>query len=60
VWAGDIQEELEIGRDNEKLDRLFTFEVIKTNEQEENVVPRPGISVRVSMFMLANAKAKAG
>jgi len=60
VWAEDIQEELEIERDNEKSDRLFTFEVMKTNEQEENVVPRPGISVRVSLFMLANAKAKAG
>jgi len=61
VWAGDVQEELGIDEGyDEKSDCLFTFEVIKTNEQEENVVPRQGISVRISLFMLADAKAKAG
>jgi len=61
VWAEDIQEKLEIyKRGNEKSDCLFTFEVTKTNEQEENVVSWQGISVSVSLFMLADAKAKAG
>lgn len=32
--------------DNEDSDRLFTFEVAKTNEQEENVTVRPGFRVR--------------
>lgn len=27
-------------------DRLFTFEVAETNEQEENAVARPGFQVR--------------
>jgi hypothetical protein len=46
VWAEDIQEELEVNEeDDDQLDRLFTFEVMKTNEQEENVVSRPGVTV---------------
>ena len=61
MWAGDVQEELEVDEiDDDQADCLFTFEVMKTNEQEENVVPRPGIDVRVPLFMLANAKVKAG
>jgi len=60
-WTGDVQEELEIdGEDYDQVDRLFTFEVTKTNEQEENVVPRPGITVRRFLSTLANANAKAG
>ena len=48
VWAGDVQGELDIDEgDDEQADCLFTFEVMKTNEQEEDVVPRPGITVRV-------------
>ena len=43
----EIEEE-----DDGQGDRLFTFEVMKTNEQEEDVVPRPGITVSgfVSIF----------
>jgi len=60
-WAGDVQEELQIDvEDDDQVDRLFTFEVTKTNEQEENVVPRPGITVRRILSTLADAKAKAG
>ena len=48
MWAGDVQGELDIDEgDDEQADCLFTFEVMKTNEQEEDVVPRPGITVRV-------------
>ena len=61
MWEGDIQEELEIDKeDDDQAGRLFTFEVTKTNEQEENVVSRPGITVRFFLFMLADAKAKVG
>jgi len=61
VWAGDVQEELEIDEEDlDQADRLFTFEVTKTNEQEENVVSRPGIAVRPFSSMLADAKDKAG
>ena len=59
VWAGDTQEELGIEEDDE-VDRLFTFEVTKTSEQEENVVPRPGITVRELLSTLINTKAGTG
>jgi len=32
--------------EDDQADCLFTFEVTKTNEQEENVVPRQGFTVR--------------
>jgi len=61
VWAGDVQEELEIDEeDADQADRLFTFEVTKTNEQEENVVSRPGIVVSPFSSVLADANPGAG
>ena len=45
AWAGDVPDELVTDEEDDQGDRLFTFEVMKTNEQEENVVPRPGITV---------------
>ena len=61
IWAGDVQEELEVGEeDDDEVDRLFTFEVMKTNEQEENVLFRQGIAVRGSLPMSASANAKVG
>lgn len=33
--------------DPDQSDRLFTFEVAKTNEQEEDVKSRPGFKVRL-------------
>jgi len=60
VWTEDIQEELEIDEDDNQADRLFTFEVMKTNEQEEDVVSRPGIIVRELLSMLVAAKAEVG
>ena len=48
VWAGDVHGELGFGgRCDNQPGRLFTFEVTKTNEQEESVVSRPGINARV-------------
>ena len=32
--------------DGDDSDRLFTFEVAETNEQEENAVARPGFQVQ--------------
>jgi hypothetical protein len=61
VWAGEVQEVQEIdGEDDDQVDRMFTFEVTKTNEQEENVLSRPGIKVRGSSLVSAEANTKAG
>lgn len=43
VWGDENDDDLD--RDNEESDRLYTFEVAKTNEQEENVSIRPGFQV---------------
>ena len=37
---------MDVGDDS---DRLFTFEVEETDEQEENAVARPGFQVRPTM-----------
>jgi hypothetical protein len=43
VWGDD--NEVDINVDNEDSDRLFTFKVAKTKEQEENVSTRAGFQV---------------
>jgi len=62
VWAGSAHGELGFGgRGDNKLGRLFAFEVMKTNEQEESVVSRPGINVRgFFSSWLFNTQSKAG
>jgi len=50
VWAGDV----------DQTGGLFTFTVTKTNEQEENVVSRPGITVRRCLFVLVDANTRPG
>jgi hypothetical protein len=52
VWNGDDEdsnassvEDIDAG-DSE---RLFTFEVAKTNEQEESVTSRPGFQVKLTL-----------
>ncbi|KAF9443582.1 hypothetical protein P691DRAFT_778790 [Macrolepiota fuliginosa MF-IS2] len=42
-----------LGDDNE--DRLFTFEITKTNEQEESVISRPGFRVSSKLMELPEA-----
>jgi hypothetical protein len=46
VWSeeqsGAESADMDVGDDS---DRLFTFEVAETNEQEENAVARPGFQV---------------
>lgn len=34
----------------ERVDRMFTFEVAKTKEEEEGVVPKPGFTVSSYAF----------
>lgn len=43
MWGDENDDDLD--PDNEESDRLYTFEVAKTNEQEENVSIRPGFQV---------------
>jgi hypothetical protein len=44
VWSDNPETEI-TDIDDEQSDRLFTFEVAKTNEQEEGVTVRRGFSV---------------
>jgi hypothetical protein len=44
VWNDDSETEA-MDIDDEPSDRLFSFEVSKTNEQEEGVTVRPGFNV---------------
>ena len=61
MWAGDVPDELEIDEEDDgQGDRLFTFEVTKTNEQEENVVPRPGITVSGFISIFPGAQTETG
>ena len=48
VWGSDAGEYDVVDIAEEETDRLFTFEVTKTNEQEENVTMRPGFTVSLS------------
>jgi hypothetical protein len=45
VW-NDGSEEFSGHLDNDESDRLFTFEVAKTNEQEEDVTAQLGFTAR--------------
>ena len=53
VWK-DGDEDVSMDSDDEESDRLFTFEVSKTNEQEESVTSRPGFNV-ISRFLMSAA-----
>ena len=44
VWSGEEAGLMDADDDDES-DRLFNFEVAKTNEQEETVTTRPGFQV---------------
>jgi len=51
VWSEQESEDtlMEMEEDQDESDRMFTFEVTKTNEQEEAVKPRPGFKVCIIM-----------
>jgi hypothetical protein len=50
VWgAGDEAEIMNTdGEDDDDSDRMFSFEVAKTKEQDEGVDSRPGFTVQLS------------
>jgi hypothetical protein len=50
VWTEE--EETALMDIDEESDRLFTFEVAKTNEQEEGVAVRPGFIVSLNCLVL--------
>ena len=45
VWNDEDRDSESIDMDVGDSERLFTFEVAKTNEQEESAVARPGFQV---------------
>jgi hypothetical protein len=49
VWSGE-ETGLKDANDDDESDRLFNFEVAKTNEQEETVTTRPGFQVCLLAF----------
>jgi hypothetical protein len=47
VWNDEDSDTDSVDLDTGDTDRLFTFEVAKTNEQEENAVVSPGFQVHI-------------
>jgi hypothetical protein len=45
VWSDQDSDAESVDVETGDSDRLFTFEVAETNEQEENAVARPGFQV---------------
>jgi hypothetical protein len=46
VWDDDGGDDESTDSDNDDSGRLYDFVVAKTNDQEENVIARPGFTVR--------------
>lgn len=51
VWNDEDSDTESVDMDTGDSDRLFTFEVAKTNEQEENAVARPGFQVLIPFLV---------
>jgi hypothetical protein len=52
VWPDDEATALDVGlegTDDDIYERLFSFSVKQTNEEEENVIPREGFTVYISI-----------
>ncbi len=45
MWGDEDEDDVSIDSDNDDSGRLYDFVVAKTNDQEENVVARPGFTV---------------
>jgi hypothetical protein len=45
VWGDEDDDDVSIDSDNDNSGRLYDFVVAKTNDQEEDVVTRPGFTV---------------
>lgn len=52
VWHDDDGDTGSIDIDTGDSERLFTFEVAKTNEQEESAASGPGFQVRLTLSYL--------
>ncbi|KAH9027877.1 hypothetical protein EDB85DRAFT_1892774 [Lactarius pseudohatsudake] len=52
VWNDEDRDSISIDMDAGDSERLFTFEVTKTNEQEESAVSRPGFQVTPTFHVL--------
>jgi hypothetical protein len=50
VWNDEDNDSVSMDTDSDNSERLFTFEVAKTNEQEESAVSRPGFQVMPVFF----------
>ena len=46
MWGDEDDDDISIDSDNDDSGRLYDFVVAKTNDQEENVIARPGFTVR--------------
>jgi hypothetical protein len=47
VWKSeDDVDDMNVDDDEDEADRMFSFEVSKTKEQDENVTAKPGFVVR--------------
>lgn len=56
VWSGqEGKDTIEIDQDQDEYDRMFTFEVRKTNEQEEAIKPRPGFKATSNYIAMPQA-----
>ncbi|KAG1805444.1 uncharacterized protein BJ212DRAFT_1391820 [Suillus subaureus] len=56
VWSGQEDEDtMEMDENQDEYDRMFTFEVRKTNEQEEAIKPRPGFKATSSYIAMPQA-----
>ncbi|KAG2051772.1 hypothetical protein BDR06DRAFT_958570 [Suillus hirtellus] len=56
VWSGQESEDtMEMDENQDEYDRMFTFEVTKTNEQEEAIKPRPGFKATSSHITMPQA-----
>lgn len=52
VWNDEDSDIVSMDTDSDDSERLFTFEVAKTNQQEESAVSRPGFQV-TPVFVLS-------
>ncbi|KAH7907394.1 hypothetical protein BJ138DRAFT_1014577, partial [Hygrophoropsis aurantiaca] len=57
VWNEDQDIDASLDADNDETDRLFTFEVAKTNEQEESVTVRPGFQTNSQKIVVTEPPA---
>lgn len=49
IWNDGDSDSKPVDTDVDGTDRLFTFEVAKTNEQEENAIASPGFQVPIPL-----------